>query len=276
MRNRKLLINFMVLYFVLLISCSETTRQYRDTRINYDSLAASIPKSDTLTFLTSDISDTNTDYKYYINCVYPRLIHFDKESVQRAVNDSIENKLHEVIDLFENDQELMFGDSSDMEWPEDFDEYQSRYSYLGINYELINNSRELLSLILNVEHYTAFAAHPISYHKSLNFDMGSGEILSLENFIGTIDSSFLQNLSERSFHKIMKMDISDSVWIRDGLLPKWENFKNYNITRDSLFLTFDVYQVAPYAVGPVRLSIPWTELIEPKNRPVEVEDTLSE
>ncbi|MBX3042893.1 MAG: DUF3298 domain-containing protein [Candidatus Kapabacteria bacterium] len=255
-------------YIILVIAsfltnaCSETTRQYRETRINYDSLAASIPKSDTLTILEKQQNDTNSILKYYISVIYPELIHYDNEKAQKKVNLGISGKLTEIIEMFVMDQEFMFADTTGMNLPEDFDEFESRYSFLAIDYELINNSRDLMSLILNIEKYIAFAAHPISYHKSLNFDMSSGEEIDLYNFISVNDSLFLDKLSEVSFNKITAMNLSDSVWIRNGLLPLWDNFKNYNITRDSLYLTFDVYQVAPYAVGPVRVSYSWQELID--------------
>ena len=247
---------------MILGSCSETTRQYRETRINYDSLAASIPKSDTLTFINKEIADTNSEFHYIISCNYPELIHYENESVKKQINNSIENKLFEIIDLFKLDQEYMFSDTTGMNLPENFDELESRQSVMFINYEVVNNSRDITSLIFNIEQYIAFTAHPITYHKTMNIDMNSGELIDLSYFIPVEDTLFIQKLSAVSYQKIMSMNVSDSVWISNGVLPLWDNFKNYNITRDSITLTFDVYQVAPYAVGPVRISIPWTELID--------------
>lgn len=248
--------------FIVLVSCTETTRQYRDTRINYDSLAGSVPKSDTLTFINKEYADTNSEYHYYVVCAYPELIHFEKEIIQKRINYLIENKLNETIDMFKLEQEYMFSDTTGMNLPEDFDEYESRNSFLAIDYEIVNNSRDLMSIIFNIEKYLAFAAHPITYHKTVNIDMNSGDEIDLSYFIPNADSVFVQKLSEISFTKIAAMDVSDSVWIRNGLLPLWDNFKNYNITSENIIFTFDVYQVAPYAVGPVRITIPWTELID--------------
>lgn len=251
-----------VTLLLILNSCSETTRQYREARINYDSLAASTPKSDTLTFINKEISDTNSEYHYIIYCNYPELIHFENESIKNQINNAIENKLYEIIDLFKLDQEYMIGDTTGMNLPEDFDESESRTSTLFINYEVVNNSRDITSLIFNIGQYIAFAIHPITYHKTMNIDMSSGEMIDLSFFIPVEDTMFIQRLSEISYQKINALNVSDSIWISNGVLPIWDNFKNYNITRDSLTLTFDVYQVAPYSVGPVRISIPWTELID--------------
>jgi hypothetical protein len=159
----------------------------------------------------------------------------------------------------------MFADTTGMNLPENYEDLESRKSVMYINYEVVNNSRDLTSLIFNIEQYIAFAAHPISYHKTMNIDMKSGEMIDLSYFIPVEDTLFIQKLSDISYQKIMSMNVSDSVWISNGVLPLWDNFKNYNITRDSITLTFDVYQVAPYAIGPVRISIPWTELIDSTN-----------
>lgn len=244
-----------------LVACTETTRQYRDLHINYDSLAASIPKSDTLTIINKEMSDTNSEFKYYIVCNYPELIHFDKEIIQKKVNYSIENKLSEIISFFRMEQETMFSDTTGMNLPEDFDEYESRTSFLTIDYEIVSKDRDIMSIIFGIQQYYPFAMHPIHYHKTMNFDMNTGEEITLSNFFSIWDTEVIDRISKFSFNKIMEMNISDSVWVSNGLLPEWDNFKNYNITRNDLIFTFDVYQVASYAQGPVRVTIPWDSII---------------
>jgi hypothetical protein len=247
-------------------SCTESARQSREPRINYDSLASSIPKSDTLIFLNKEILDTNAEINYVIKCNYPELIHYDKEIIQRKVNYIVLNKIKDIIEIFKLDQNFIFSDSLNnkpqLNNPTDL----VQYSYLDINYNIVNNSRNLMSLIFNIEQFNAFSAHPITYHKSMNFDMNTGELIELEQYSVILqDTLLLNNISSKSFEKLKLLNISDSTWIYNGTLPLWENFKNYNLKDDSLLITFDVYQVAPFAVGPVRISIPWEHIITPKN-----------
>jgi hypothetical protein len=248
----------------LICSCSESTRQYREPRINYDSLAASIPKSDTLTFIPHEISDTSTEFHYVITCKYPELIHYDIDTVKFKINYAITGRLNEIIDLFKIDQKFLANDSVGLAPLKDLEGFETRQNYLLIDYGIVNNSRTIMSMIFNIEQYNAFSAHPISYHKTLNFDMKTGDEIDLMEFVQDDDSTFIGNLSNISYELISAKNISDSVWIWNGILPEWENFQNYNITRDSLILTFDVYQVAPYAVGPVRIAVPWEKLIMEK------------
>lgn len=251
-----------ITYVLGLSSCTESARQSRDPRLNLDSIASSMPKSDTLFFINKEISDTNKELRYYYSCNYPELIHFENEILKRKVNYTIVNQIRDVIDMFVMGQEIENSDSLKARLPEDYELWESKNSYLFINYEIINNSTSMMSMIFNVEHYMAFNAHPISYHRTLNIDMNNGEPVDLHRYTYYIqDSMLLENISQKSFQKINKLKVSDSNWIVNGTLPVWENFRNFNIKNDSLVLTFDVYQVAPYAVGPVRIGIAWKELV---------------
>jgi uncharacterized protein DUF3298 len=59
----------------------------------------------------------------------------------------------------------------------------------------------------------------------------------------------------------------DSGWIETGAGPDTNNFKAFNIKDDSLILTFNAYQVAPYYVGSQTVIIPLNEMkdiLDPK------------
>jgi hypothetical protein len=46
----------------------------------------------------------------------------------------------------------------------------------------------------------------------------------------------------------------------DGAKPMPENYDNWNITPDGLLITFDMYQVAPGASGPLQVLVPYAQL----------------
>jgi len=48
--------------------------------------------------------------------------------------------------------------------------------------------------------------------------------------------------------------------IASGAKANPANFKNWNIQADSILITFDEYQVAPYTNGPQEVEIPFSEL----------------
>ncbi|HEX8097752.1 MAG TPA: RsiV family protein, partial [Pyrinomonadaceae bacterium] len=42
--------------------------------------------------------------------------------------------------------------------------------------------------------------------------------------------------------------------------PEAENYKVWNVTRKGVFVTFDPYQVGPYAAGPQYVLVPFSAL----------------
>jgi hypothetical protein len=52
----------------------------------------------------------------------------------------------------------------------------------------------------------------------------------------------------------------DDEMILSGAGPDAKNFKSWTITKKGLAITFDSYQVAPYAAGPQRVLIPYSAL----------------
>jgi hypothetical protein len=53
---------------------------------------------------------------------------------------------------------------------------------------------------------------------------------------------------------------SDAEWITTGTEPTEANYRSWALSEDSLVLYFDPYQVAPYAVGVVKVHIPLAEI----------------
>ncbi len=263
----------MMLWFY---SCSESARHSRDPRINYDSLALSIPKGDTLMYIHKSIIDTNAEFKYTMDCQYPEFIHFENEYVQRIINETVQNKIKETIDLYNIDQDYLYHDTTVIR----DDEVWGRYnpldsvdkSYLLISYEIMNNSKYFLSLVLYIDQYNALSWHSIPYHISMNFNMNTGELINLEEYSELIqDSLLIYKISDFSFSRLIELDVSDSDWVYEGTYPLWENFRVYNIRNDSLILTFDVYQVAPYSEGHIQIGMPLSIFMNSERRRKEKE-----
>jgi hypothetical protein len=53
----------------------------------------------------------------------------------------------------------------------------------------------------------------------------------------------------------------DPAFWPDGASPADVNYRNWNITPDGLLITFDEYQVAPYAAGPQEIEVPYIALV---------------
>jgi hypothetical protein len=139
-------------------------------------------------------------------------------------------------------------------------------STFDAKYGVIFQSEGIWSLKFDFSGYADGAAHPYHYSLTLNYDLDKGEKLSLGDLFPT-DSDYLGILSRYCIADLSKRDIGFYGGFQQGAEPTPDNYRNWNITLSGLMITFDEYQVAPYAAGPQSVTVPYSELttlINPK------------
>lgn len=81
----------------------------------------------------------------------------------------------------------------------------------------------------------------------------------------------MRALSGLAVEELTSREISDPDWISDGAGPEVQNFSIWTFTiENEIRFTFDPYQVAAYAVGPVDILFPaetMKEFIRPEYLP---------
>jgi hypothetical protein len=115
----------------------------------------------------------------------------------------------------------------------------------------------LVSIRYSAFHYGAGAAHPNHYTQVANYQRTP--LISLD--LGDIfmpDRGFLSELSAYCIRQLAqeKGTAEPSEWIVTGAGPELKNFRNFNLTRDGLVVTFDEYQVGCYAEGAHHVFVP--------------------
>jgi hypothetical protein len=127
-------------------------------------------------------------------------------------------------------------------------------------------SDELISVEFNIGGYYAGAAHPNSYTEVINFDAKNGRVLKLADlfkprakYLQTISAYAIKDLKAQSKTEGPDSMLTDET-IQGGAGPDAKNYKSWTITRKGLAITFDSYQVAPYAAGPQQVLIPYSAL----------------
>jgi hypothetical protein len=116
----------------------------------------------------------------------------------------------------------------------------------------------ILSIKIDVNYYVEGAAHPASLTRVANYDLEAGQDLSLDQLFKS-GSEYLKTLSNYCVAQLKTRDI-DFQSFSAGADPTSQNYINWNITPDSLQITFEEYQVAPYAAGPQIVVVPYSEL----------------
>ncbi|TAK72009.1 MAG: DUF3298 domain-containing protein [Gammaproteobacteria bacterium] len=131
--------------------------------------------------------------------------------------------------------------------------------YLTIDFDasVVNTTdKPIISVRFTAEGMMNGMAHPFHHHRVLNFDLDSGETLSLEDLFQP-DSDYLNRIAEYS-RDVLNRKLRDKGMLMEGTTPTSENYKNWNLNPRGILITFDEYQVAPYVYGTQTVLIPYS------------------
>lgn len=146
-------------------------------------------------------------------------------------------------------------------------------SYLEMGYSFGVANDDLVSVIFDIGDYYSGAAHPNHRTRVVNYDVRRGRALELADLFKP-SALYLKALSDYCV-KDLKRQFRAGGWsepeqldagVEEGAAPDADNYRSWLITRRGLAVTFDPYQVAPYAAGPQHVLIPYSalrDLIDP-------------
>ncbi len=136
----------------------------------------------------------------------------------------------------------------------------STTSFFQLRYSVLSPPGNIYSIKFDIQTFYTGAAHPGDSSQTANFDLQRGQALQLADlFLPNAD--YLTAVSKYCIAQLSKRDIGFQGF-ELGATPTLQNYRNWNITLDGLMITFDEYQVAPYAAGPQTVVIPYKELAQ--------------
>ncbi len=115
--------------------------------------------------------------------------------------------------------------------------------------------------------YTLFVdtlgAHPNTFYRTFTFDLTTGTKLDIASLF-VPRSDYLRRLSAISQFELAKSlgEFANIAYIAQGTGPEPLNYQAFVIKDNALVLLFPPYQVAPYAAGSQKVSIPLEQLEE--------------
>lgn len=136
-------------------------------------------------------------------------------------------------------------------------------STLSIDYTLKSPPGQIISIVIKSDAYYAGAAHPGHTFQTINYDLSTGKVLKFSQLF-TPGAAYLDALATFCSQELTKRD---ALSFPEGAAPTEENYKNWAMTADGLEIIFEEYQVAPYAMGPQTVLVPYTylqKLLDPK------------
>ena len=242
------------------------TKPGSDNKTAFSLKEQPIELSNGVEIITRQIREKNKKLKYEVDVSYPQLSgsvdpNFEKfnQTVRSAMLRKVAEFKKEMAPAADEEPAAETGSAAADE---------SLGSDISIGYEVALAKDDLISIDFTVGTYSAGAAHPNSYTDVVNFDLKNGKQLKLADlftpgskYVGTLATYAIQDLKKQN--KAPGADaMLDDEWIQRGAGPDATNYDNWSITKKGLAITFDPYQVGPYAAGPQHVLVPYSALKE--------------
>jgi len=161
---------------------------------------------------------------------------------------------NQAIDLFVTD--VLTGFQNMAQQAVDDPAMAAYSSTLQVGYNVQGVVNGVLSVQFSVESYVVGAAHPAHYSHSINYVLSTGKLLALSDLFSP-GADYLKTLADYCLQDLKTRQVLD---FEEGTQPKVENYQNWNLQIAGLLITFDEYQVAPYAAGAQTVLIPYSIL----------------
>lgn len=198
--------------------------------------------------------EKNQELHYSIEITYPQIEGKSISKAEKEFNQRILNIINEETKQFKNSVKL------DIPHMKTLSE-EARNNTLTIDYDLdVIHQLSLVSVRISIEGMQAGRAHPYHSHRVLNFDLAHNKEIALSDLFKP-KTDYLRAIAEYSANKLHETVHEKDKWmIKNGAQAHAKNYKNWNIEKESILITFDEYQVAPYVYGPQEVEIPYSEL----------------
>lgn len=125
--------------------------------------------------------------------------------------------------------------------------------------DTLHASSKTLTVRVDNFAYTG-GAHPNHNLSFYNFDRHTGRLLALTDIVG--DTTALLGMVEKAFRRQQKLLPAakldeEGYFLQDGhfFLPA-----NVGIAQEGLLFYYNPYEIAAYAVGPIQIMVPYTQL----------------
>jgi hypothetical protein len=213
--------------------------------------------------VSRQIKENNKKLKYEVDVEYPQLTGSVDPNFEKF-NQTVRNLMTKKVTDFRKEMTP----SADEPATDGADETSSESlgSDITVTYNVALAKDDLLSIESTVSSYSAGAAHPNSYTEVVNFDLKNGKSIKLADLF-LPGSKYVQTLSTYSIQDLKKQAksqgadaVQDNDWIEKGAAPELSNYDNWTITKKGLRITFDPYQVGPYAAGPQQVVVLYSAL----------------
>lgn len=207
--------------------------------------APTLTPAQPLLLVSKLLSETGTKPVYKINIRYPEIAGADSVG-PKAFNQETQKMAQDMLASYRKEFQQI----------PSVPESPGTYSSMDLSYTVTHGEHGLLSVQFTLSFYYSGAAHPNMGRMGLNFDLIHAQKIELAQLFQP-GTDYLKTIADYCTADLKKQS---RLEFPDGALPKAENYQNWNITKEGLLISFDPYQVGPYAMGPSQVTIPYAAL----------------
>lgn len=191
-----------------------------------------------------------------------------KTAFNNAVKDSLENFIQDaLLENYFNERKTNSLEGMSKLFLADYESVQDEPIDYSLSWEInnaisvIHNKNSIVSFQSEFYHFTG-GAHGMSGVYFANFNSQTGEKLELSDLLIPGYENELNNTAEKIFRaeKQLSPDAnleSEGFWFEGN---KFYLNKNFGIKNDGLVFYFNSYEIAPYAMGPTEIKIPYATI----------------
>jgi uncharacterized protein DUF3298/peptidoglycan-N-acetylmuramic acid deacetylase PdaC-like protein len=203
--------------------------------------------------VSKQVKESNKKLMYEISAQYPQLSGGNNPNLEKF-NQVARGSVTKKVAGFKKDMTPVEGDQPPPEG--------SMGSDLTISYEVALAQDDLISIKYVVSSYYQGAAHPNTGSDVINYDLKNGKLLKLSDLFKP-GSKYLQAIANYCIGDLKKQGKEKGLMdeeINQGAAATAKNYQSWTITKRGLGITFDAYQVGPYAAGPQYVLVPYSSL----------------
>jgi hypothetical protein len=205
--------------------------------------------ADNISITNRYIKESTTSYD--INVAYPQISGMANTNIETKINSDLESFAKKAVEDFKFSE-------TDTSVEVNIGAGKSTYE---MNFEKVNVavSVPIISFSFGQEFYSSGAAHPGHVFTALNYNLETGNKVTLKNIF---TGNYLKVISDESIKRLnQKMGSSaNQDQVKSGAGQKEENFVVFFPTPSGLKIIFNEYQVAGYAAGSQEITIPYSVL----------------
>jgi len=189
------------------------------------------------------------------------------QGLTAAANDSLSRKISEAVDTGNPEQDSISFEVAGKNFIESFEESKKEMPDLTMGWYYkstvsVNVAADtLISIQADNEFFTG-GAHGGYGTTFINMNPATGQQITLADIFKTGYEEVLRREGEVDFRKAQELADTAS-YINAGFEFPDDKFSlndNYGFTKDGIVFVFNVYEIAPYAMGAQEVHIPYTRL----------------